>query len=209
MPQLQASTLDKRDYFLITFIGGAFGLFALPILKNIEVSGVEINMITAITLVVFFAIFANVALFVAGLIAKKIPIILQIAKFGAVGAFNTFLDFGVANLLMAVTLIFSGFWFVVFNIISFIAANLSSFFWNKYWTFSSKEKKVEGGFIIFFGVTLVGLGMKLAIAYGVVNYLAHPAFFTEGRWANIGLALGMTIALVWNFLGYKFIVFKK
>lgn len=209
MPQIQVSTLEKRDYFLVTFIGIAFGIFALPILKNIEISGVEINMATALILVVFFAIFANIALFIAGLIAKKIPLVLQIAKFGAVGAFNTFLDFGIANLLMAVTSIFSGFWFVIFNVISFIAANSSSFFWNKHWTFSSKEKKAEGGFIIFFGITLVGLGMKIAIAYGVVNYLAHPAFFTEGRWANVGLALGMIVALVWNFLGYKFIVFKK
>jgi len=209
MPQLQAPTIDKRDYLLITFIGIAFGLFALPILKNIEIPGVEINIATAAFLIIFFAIFANIAIFIASLIAKKIPVILQIAKFGAVGAFNTFLDFGVANLLMAVTSIFSGFWFIIFNIISFIAANASSFFWNKYWTFSSKEKKAEGKFLTFFGVTLVGLGMKLAIAYGVVNYVAHPAFFTEGRWANIGLVLGMLIALVSNFLGYKFIVFKK
>jgi hypothetical protein len=32
---------------------------------------------------------------------------------------------------------------------------------------------------------------------------------TPARWANIGLAMGTLLALVWNFIGYKFIVFKK
>jgi putative flippase GtrA len=209
MEQTQSLSLTKRDYFFITFIGIAFALFALPILKNIAIAGIKINFATAIFLILFFVVFANLALFIASLIAKKIPVILQIAKFAAVGAFNTFLDWGIVNLLMAITQIFAGTWYAVFNVISFLAANSGSYFWNKYWTFSSGNKSAEGGFLQFFGVTLVGLLLKVSIAYGIVNFIALPAGMTAGRWANVGLALGTMIALVWNFLGYKFVVFKK
>lgn len=207
--QTQTVALVKRDYFFITFIGVAFALFALPILKNLAIAGIEVNVVTAIVLVIFFGIFANIALLVAALIAKKIPVVLQIAKFAAVGAFNTFLDWGIVNLLMAATQIFLGPWYAVFNCISFLAANSGSYFWNKYWTFKSGEQNAEGGFLQFFGVTLVGLAMKVASSYAIVNYVAHPASMAASQWANVGLAVGTLLALVWNFLGYKFIVFKK
>jgi putative flippase GtrA len=209
MEQTQSPILIKKDYFLITFIGISFALFALPILKNLAISGITVNATTAIVLIIFFSVFANLALFIAALIAKKIPVVLQIAKFAAVGAFNTFLDWGIVNLLMAVTQIFAGFWYAIFNVISFLAANSGSYFWNKYWTFSSGKQNAEGGFLQFFGVTFIGLILKVSIAYGIVNWIALPAGMTAGRWANVGLALGTIVALVWNFLGYKFIVFKK
>lgn len=208
-PQNALTPLTKKDYFLITFIGVSFALFAIPILKNLNISAIKINTISVIGLVVFFGVFANIALFLAATIAKKIPVILQIAKFAAVGAFNTFLDWGIVNLLMVITGIFAGIWYSVFNGISFLAANSGSYFWNKYWTFSSNGKKNSGNFFQFFGVTLVGLGIKVGIASLVVNYISNPSSMTPGRWANIGLAGGTLLALVWNFVGYKFFVFKE
>jgi len=209
MAMAQETALVKKDYFLITFIGIAFALFAVPILKNLNIGALKISVVTVIGLIVFFGVFANIALWIASLIAKKIPVVLQIAKFAAVGAFNTFLDWGIVNLLMALTGIFAGVWYSVFNGISFLAANSGSYFWNKYWTFSSGGKKSEGSFVQFFGVTLVGLAIKVGVATIVVNYISHPASMTPARWANIGLALGTLLALVWNFIGYKFFVFKE
>lgn len=202
----ETPALNKRDFLLISLIGVSFALFSIPILRNLNLSFIKINVGTVFLLVIFFLIFANIAIWIASLIGKKIPVIFQIAKFAAVGAFNTFLDWGIVNLLMALTGIFAGIWYSVFNGISFLVANSGSYFWNKYWTFSSKNK---GSFPQFFSVTLLGLGVKVGMASLVVNYISHPANFTPERWANVGLAAGTIFALVWNFIGYKFIVFKK
>lgn len=209
--QVQTTTqklLTSKDYFLISFIGISFALFSIPILKNLNISAITINVQTSIALILFFLVLSNIGLWIAGKLAKWKLVILQIAKFGAVGAFNTFLDWGIVNLLMAMTGIFGGIWYSMFNVISFLAANSGSYFWNKYWTFSNGDnKKATGTFLNFFGVTLVGLGLKVGIATFLVSTV--PAGFTEGQWANVGLAAGTILALVWNFVGYKFFVFKK
>jgi putative flippase GtrA len=205
----QNLSLTKKDVFLVSFIGVSFALFATPILSNLNLPFFKVSFGSVILLIVFFSIFANIAIWIASLIGKKIAVVFQIAKFSAVGAFNTFLDWGIVNLLMALTGIFLGPWYSFFNVLSFLAANSGSYFWNKYWTFSTKDSDSKGGFLQFFGVTLIGLGFKVGIASLVVNVISHPASMTPARWANIGLALGTLFALVWNFVGYKFIVFKK
>jgi putative flippase GtrA len=209
MEQNQNTILTKKDYFLITFIGIAFALFTVPILKNLNFAQVKVSVFFVFGLIIFFAIFANIALFIASLIAKKIPVVLQVAKFAAVGAFNTFLDWGIVNLLMAATAIFGGFWYGIFNGISFIVANSGSYFWSKYWTFSSGNKHASGGYFQFFGVTFIGFLVKIAIAYFIVTYIGHSAAFSKERWANVGIVFGTVLAMIWNFIGYKFFVFKK
>jgi putative flippase GtrA len=203
-------TLNKKDYFLITFIGLSFSLFSIPILSNLNLPFIKLSFATYLALMLFFVFFANLALFIASYISRFLPIAMQMAKFAAVGAFNTFLDWGIVNLLMSITGIFAGVGYAIFNGISFLAANSGSYFWNKYWTFSSgNQKPSTGNFFQFFGVTLVGLAVKVGVSSFIVNYVAHSASFTDARWANLGLAAGTLFALVWNFLGYKFIVFKK
>jgi putative flippase GtrA len=209
MEQNQNAVLTKKDYFLITFIGIAFALFTIPILKNLDFAQIKISAFFVLGLIIFFAVFANIAIFIASLIAKKIPVVLQVAKFAAVGAFNTFLDWGIVNLLMAATSIFAGFWYGIFNGISFMVANSGSYFWSKYWTFSDGNKNASGGYLQFFGITFIGLLVKIAIAYFVVTYVSHSSAFSPERWANVGIASGTILAMVWNFIGYKFFVFKK
>ena len=61
----------------------------------------------------------------------------------------------------------------------------------------------------FFIVTLIGLGLNVGVASFVVNVIGPQFGLNETLWANIGgitAAFGVT---VWNFIGYKFIVFKK
>jgi len=153
---------------------------------------------------------ANFGLWASSKVARKIPIILQIAKYGAVGAFNTFLDWGVVNTLIALTSISSGLWFSVFAGTGFIVANIGSFFWNKYWTFTSNGQVSQSGNMIqFFAVSAVGFGVKVAIASLVVNVIGAPEGFSSEQWANIGNVSGTMLSMVWNFVGYKFWVFKR
>jgi putative flippase GtrA len=205
----QNPILIKKDYFLVTFIGVCFALFSIPILKNLNLHILQINFKNVILLVIFFGIFANIALWIAAFIGRKIPIILQLAKFGAVGAFNTFLDWGILNLLIALTGIFAGIGYIIFKGISFLAANVSSYYWNKYWTFNSKENTSAAEFGKFFVISLIGMIVNVIIASVVVNVIGPKGGLDPKKWANVGAAAATIISLVWNFVGYKLWVFKK
>lgn len=206
-----SSPLTGRDYFLITFIGFSFALFSIPILPNV-IPGLSVTPAVFLGLLAFLVAGANAGLWIASKIAKKIPVVLQIAKFGAVGAFNTFLDWGVVNLLIALTGIAKGIFFSTFAGAGFIVANIGSFFWNKYWTFSSSKKGDEpkkGNIGQFFAVSVVGFGLKVAVASLIVNLIGVQGGATGEQWANVGNVSGTVISMVWNFVGYKFWVFKK
>lgn len=141
--------------------------------------------------------------------SKKFQSLLQFLKFGIVGVSNTFVDFAVLNLLMWLTGIYKGKWMILLNSISFTCAVLNSYVWNKYWTFQARERKgmvVE--FSKFFFISLIGIILNTGIVYLITTYISP--FFGIGKelWANIAKVTATFIALIWNFVGYKFWVFK-
>lgn len=137
----------------------------------------------------------------------------QFSKFVVVGFLNTALDFGILNLLMWWTAIYSGRWIILLNIISFSVAVINSYFWNKFWTFRAKEADEAGEvaqeFSQFAAVTLVGLAINTGVIFVVTTHI--PPFFNLSSeiWANFAKAAATGFSLIWNFIGYKFIVFKK
>ena len=190
--------LTKKDYLLVSIIGACFALFSVPILKNLDLFILEqfpFTIQNILILVIFFATFANSALWIASIINKKVSVALQFAKFGAVGAFNTFLDWGVLNILMLITGLVAGPAYSLFKGISFIIAAISAYFWNKHWTFDSKKKADSKEVLRFITVTVIG---------GIINIS-----ISTKQLANIGAALATIISLIWNFIGYKIFVFKK
>ncbi len=203
------SLVRKKDYFLVSIIGFFFGLLLLPILRNLELPFFEVNFSSGLLIVVGFIFFALFALWIASLLGRRIPILLQFAKFGAVGALNTLLDLGILNTLIFSSGIAVGYWYSVFKATSFVIASISSYLWNKYWTFG-----VSGGVNIkefgqFFTVTLIGLGINVGAASLVVNVIGPMGNISPNLWANVGAFSATLISLAWNFIGYKFFVFKK
>lgn len=203
------SLTTRRDYFLISFIGLSFALFSFPIINNLSLPFLKLNLATAIFLVIFFVIFANFGLWIASLVGKKIPVAFQFAKFGAVGAFNSFLDWGILNLLIAFTGIAAGFGFSIFKGISFIVASFSSYFWNKHWTFGAEKKSDTKEVGKFTTVTIIGFLLNIGLASLIVFTLTPKNLTSPERLANIAALFATLISLIWNFVGYKFIVFKK
>jgi putative flippase GtrA len=132
-----------------------------------------------------------------------------LSKFSAVGAFNTLLDGAVLNVLIYLTSIAYGLWYVVFKGLSFIVANISSYFWNKYWTFSAQGRATSKEFGKFFAISAIGFLINIGVAGFIVNILGAPLGISHEKWANVGLVFATLASLIWNFLGYKFIVFKK
>jgi len=207
--------ITKKDYFLVSTIGFFFGLLLLPVLNNIKFPFAEITFSNAFLIVAGFVIFANFALWITSLLSRLFPVLLQIAKFVAVGGLNTLLDLGILNILIFISGIASGYWYSIFKSISFIVAVINSYFWNKYWTFGGSKTVSVKEFSQFFVVSLIGFGINIGLASFVVNVinpisLIGPiGLITPERWANIGALAATIISLVWNFVGYKFIVFKK
>jgi len=201
--------ITKKDYFLISIVGFFFGLFLLPVLNNIKFPFAGITFITGFLIILLATIFADFALFIASLLAKLIPIVLQIAKFAAIGALNTLLDLGILNILIIISGVAVGYWYSLFKACSFIIANINSYFWNKHWTFGISDKANVKEFGEFLAVSLIGFGLNIASASLVVNVISAPQNFSPERWANIGALSATVISLIWNFIGYKFFVFKR
>ncbi len=143
-------------------------------------------------------------------IIKNNPTYIQLAKFVVVGVINTIVDFGVLNILIFATQISSGAYFSVFKGISFTAAVINSYVWNRFWTFKdTQEKNPAAQFGKFILISLVGFGINIGIASLVVN-LIRPQFGMSAQlWANVGAICATAIAWVWNFTGYKLWAFRK
>jgi len=131
-------------------------------------------------------------------------IVRQFAKFFLVGIMNTLIDLGTLNLLILISGIGSGLWYSVFKGASFLIATTNSYFWNKRWTFGSDKDK----FRQFLVISIIGFFINVGTASFLVNLIGPQAGLTIKIWANVGALSGSIIGLIWNFLGYKFIVFK-
>ncbi len=199
----------KKDYFVVAIIGSLVGLLALPILNNVKISLFRLNFGSGFLIVVGVMVLAVFALWFVSLLSRRLPVLLQFAKFAAVGALNTLLDLGVLNLLIFFSGIALGYWYSLFKAVSFIIASINSYLWNKYWTFGVSGAVNVREFGQFFIVTLIGFGINVSVASIVVNVVGPVAGISENLWANIGALSATVISLLWNFIGYKFIVFKR
>lgn len=140
----------------------------------------------------------------------KFPFIKQFVKFFVVGIINTAIDFLVLNTEMLLTGITSGPYMFLLNSISFAVATTNSFFMNKRWTFEDKGDQKEGvKFSQFLVVSVIGITINGGVVYFITSFI-NPLFGMNPQlWANVAKLFATAISLVWNFLGYKFIVFKK
>lgn len=134
----------------------------------------------------------------------------EVFKFAIVGAINTAIDLAVLNFLI---LLFhtgkSGFYFGVFKSISFLAALTNSYFLNRAWTFKgSAKKKTHIQIGQFVAVSLIGLGINVAASSIFVNSIRPPGAKFAALWPSVAALFGVAIGLIWNYFGYKFLVFK-
>ncbi len=204
----------KTDFMASTLLGFTIGVLAPFILSNIGKHYAIQNY-----LFIIFAILAPAGLFVCALLSRRMPALYQLGKFGIVGSTNFFVDLGVlhfiiylsgspsARVLFSVAVVSITTW-TAFKAISFVVASTSSFLWNKFWTF--QEKKIEETkreYVSFLTISIVGLLINSVVFSLVFSF--RPEGMRETLWATIAAVAGAFGGLGWNFLGYKFIVFKK
>jgi putative flippase GtrA len=134
----------------------------------------------------------------------------QFSKFFVVGILNTAIDFSILNFLMWATKTYEGAPVAIYNTVSFSIAVINSYILNKYWTFEDKSSaKTPAQFIKFLTVAVIGWGLNTGVLYSITTYV-NPLFgLGAALWANLAKAFATGAVLAWNFIGYKFLVFKK
>ena len=198
--------MQKSDLGYSFAIGLVVGLFLLPILVNTDLYSKLSAPLLLMSLFAGLPIIFTIGLAIAGFVSKKIPLLWQFAKFAQVGVLNTAIDFGILNLLIFVTGITSGLSIIPLNAISFTTAIINSFFWNEKWVFKAKK---EANFMTFVVVTLIGLAINSGIVYAITTFVPPTFVDSQKLWANLAKVLATGISLIWNFTGYRLIVFKK
>lgn len=92
------------------------------------------------------------------------------------------------------------------KVISFLIAAFVKYFGNKYWAFSNQSRPSTKEIFQFLLITLIGL---------LINVVTFSFFvkinieMSANLWREISVIFALIITAIWNFCGYKFIVFKK
>lgn len=192
----------RRDVLLSLIAGFLVAVFILISASNLNLALPFDNYL----LLIIFPFLALTGLYVLFKIALAWrPVVFQFGKFFVVGGLNTFMDLGILNILIYLTNITVGIWFSVFKAVSFVITVVNSYSWNKFWTFQARQ----GSFTIFFLVTLGSFLLNVGVASFLVNVIGHPENISPKVWDNIAALSSIVLVLTWNFLGMKFLVFKK
>lgn len=210
---------------------------------------------------------------ITGLLRSR-PVIIQLLRFAAIGSLNTALDFVILNYVTKSFDVTSGVTLGALNVISFTAAIIQSYFWNRAWAFAESSNVsvfqnalrlvlvgglgfatflavivgaaydgsnlyfllALGAFVIiqlclwkafrlqfgakpgtghqfttFVVVSLVGLLINSVIVVIASNIIAPYLEFSVNADTikNVAKICATMFSLIWNFLAYKLIVFKR
>jgi len=207
----------RRDFKFSITAGFFIGLLSMPVIKAAKPTLYESIFYTIIP---FFTIATPLGVIIAFKISKKISIVWQLAKFIVIGVLNTVVDLGFLSLLTFMmksyfdidskdAFLLGVTFYSLYKGLSFIVANVNSYYWNKYWTFQGNDKKTSSEIIQFFIVSLIGFFINIATASYVFGSINPIGGLNSDQWGLIGAAVGSIAGLLWNFVGYKLWVFKK
>lgn len=135
----------------------------------------------------------------------------QATRFCIVGIVNTVVDIVVLNLLILVSGTgHSGPLFTAFKTISFLVALLNSFYMNSRWTFAGEggcRTTVAQG-AQFIVISVVASVVNIASASYVASFVTPPAELVS-YWPTVAALVGTVCSFVFNFIGYKYLVFSN
>ena len=62
-------------------------------------------------------------------------------------------------------------------------------------------------FLQFIVITILGFLINVGIASVIFKFVSPVAGLNIDQWAILSAAIATAVSMIWNFLGYKFIVF--
>ena len=205
--------MTKKDFWLSLVIGGLVGILLQPLISNFsaDISGLAVIPLIEFRVMAFFLFLfgAPLALFIFFILSRFVPVLYQFAKFACVGILNTSVDLGIFNLA---TFLYGSLpvasVFAMFKAVSFLTATTNSFIWNKYWTFGANSKPQAGEIFKFYTIAIIGGFLNVGVATAVRT--ANFSFVSPNTLVNfVAPICGILAVFLWNFIGYKYVVFKK
>ncbi|OGY98851.1 MAG: hypothetical protein A3B13_02270 [Candidatus Liptonbacteria bacterium RIFCSPLOWO2_01_FULL_45_15] len=205
--------MTKKDFWLSLVIGGLVGILLQPLISNFsaDISGLAVIPLIEFRVMAFFVFLfgAPLALFIFFILSRFVPVLYQFAKFACVGILNTSVDLGIFNLA---TFLYGSLpvasVFAMFKAVSFLTATTNSFIWNKYWTFGANSKPQAGEIFKFYTIAIIGGFLNVGVATAVRT--ANFSFVSPNTLVNfVAPICGILAVFLWNFIGYKYVVFKK
>lgn len=201
--------MKKIDAILALISGEGVALLFVWLIKNSP--NIDLPFLYWL-LPVSFPILAILGIWICYLIGKRYLVVYQLAKFILIGAFFAIFDLIILNFLLEYFGISNGegIKYAVFVATSFIIATTVKYTADKYWAFEKASREKMGlEFGKFFAITLISGGIQVAVASFIFAIIPSLFEMSELVAGNVGKIGGIIIASAWNFLGYKFIVFKS
>ena len=196
--------MKKIDVILALVTGEVLAWFFYGFLKDY----IKIEFLGWI-LAILMPILAIIGLWISWVLGKRYLFIFQAAKFLLIGALATLIDLGVFKFL-DFTFMGTALTDMVFKGISFLVATFAKYWGDKFWAFEKMEKTKMGMEITqFYIVTVIGLGINVGVFSLIVTAIGPQFGIVIDTWKTISVLTAAIIVAVWNFLGYKFIVFKR
>jgi putative flippase GtrA len=133
----------------------------------------------------------------------------RLIKFAIVGAIGAAVDFGIFNLFASVLNVPA----LPAGMISFVAAVISNFTWNRLWTYpDSRSKRLSHQITQFFLVSTAGLIIRALLFLVFENalvdlctrILSSSSISPTIVGHNLMLALAILIVMAWNFVANRY-----
>lgn len=139
---------------------------------------------------------------------------IRFLKFALVGLTGTVVDFGVMNLLRLVV----GLPLVWAQGISFIAAVINNFLWNRLWTYpESRDQGATWQLIQFIIINIIGITIRTPL----ISWLDQVLMNMLGKIylnlpvedyilsQNLALAISISIIMLWNYFANRYWTFRN
>ena len=205
--------MKKIDVISPIVLGLIISAFIISLLRvtDSDVIFAGINpMILRLLIIILIPSLLILWVYITSRLGKRRHIFFQFGKFIPIGVSNTAIDFGTLNLLILTTGVDKGFLFSAFKGISFLCAVSNSYLWNKFWTFDGgNTDNVRKQFLKFVVVAGIGFVINVTVASFIVNFVEPIGGISLILWANIAAFTSIVIVVMWNFVGYKLLVFKN
>ncbi|QQG42352.1 MAG: GtrA family protein [Candidatus Giovannonibacteria bacterium] len=215
----------KKDYWIGAVAGILTGALTLAILYFLKISFPYQNLAALVLLPVLWAAGVWFGDFLG---ARVKPFFSQFGRYAAAGFLSTAIDFAVLNLTSYLTGVTAGIIVGWVNAPGFLIAVINGYLWNKLWVFSSETSETKfrsltdrnlvsdkislfHDFPKFFAVGVGGLIINSVLIVVLTTYAPASIIETVGssKWLNYAKFIANIAVLIWNFTGFKFIVFKK
>jgi putative flippase GtrA len=131
-------------------------------------------------------------------------------RFAVVGVMGAVVDFGTFNILVNVFHVIA----VWASVISFTAAVISNFLWNRFWTYpDSRSKRLSHQVTQFLVVSFVGLGIRTPLFAWLEKVLVRSfaaevpkGFVLSSVFLahNVALAIAVFVVMMWNFFANRY-----